>query len=180
VNVLSGVRTPAKREDQKKRRLSPDERRKGEARLLLALLMQVAFPGAAQLYYGDERAMEGFKDPFNRRTYPWHQEEPALTDLFRAILNLRHEHEVLRTGEVEVRTADTNVLEIRRYLNAPTVEDSDWTDAFGRPAGGEKSLTFLFNRSEHESKPLDLLGGESLPGMTGVLVSDADLKYFST
>ena len=103
-----------------------------------------------------------------------------LLSSFSAIKTSLHEHEVLRTGEVEVRTADTNVLEIRRYLNAPTVEDSDWTDAFGRPAGGEKSLTFLFNRSEHESKPLDLLGGESLPGMTGVLVSDADLKYFST
>ncbi len=180
VNVLSGVQTPARREDQKKRRLSPEERKKGEERLLLALLMQVAFPGAVQLYYGDERAMEGFKDPFNRRTYPWDKEEPALTDLFRSILNLRHEHAVLRTGEVEVKTADRDVLEIRRYLNAPTHDGGDWTDAFGRPAEGEKSLTFLFNRSEQKSKPLDLLDGASLPAMTGVLISGSEIKYFSS
>ena len=180
VNVLAGVPTPARREDQKKRRLSPEERSKGEGRLLLALLMQVAFPGAVQLYYGDERAMEGFKDPFNRRTYPWQQEEPVLTGLFRTILNLRHEHAVLRTGEVEVKAADTDVLAIRRFLNAPAAEGGAWTDAFGRPAGGEKSLTFLFNRSEHESKPLALLGGESLPVRTGALVSDSGIKYFRT
>lgn len=180
VNVLSGVRTPAKREDQRQRKLSPRERKRGEARLILALLLQVAFPGAAHLYYGDERAMEGFKDPFNRRTYPWHEDETELTDLFRSILNLRREHTVLRTGEAEMSVAADDVLKIRRYLNAPAAEGDDWTDAFGQPATGEKELTFFFNRSKSESEPLDMLSGKSLPAMCGALVSDSDIKYFKT
>lgn len=178
VNVLSGASTPAKRIDQKRYKLSRRERELGQARLVLALLLQVAFPGAALLYYGDERALEGFKDPFNRRTYPWQQKEPELTDVFRAILKLRHEHAVLRTGEAEMSAVSADVLQIRRYLNAPETETGEWTDAFGQPAAGEKELFVLCNRSESESDPLDILGGKSLAPMSGALVLGADIKYF--
>ncbi|MDD4323456.1 MAG: glycoside hydrolase family 13 protein [Eubacteriales bacterium] len=179
VNVLSGVSTPASRKEQRKRKLSDRERNRGEARLILALLLQVAFPGAAHLYYGDERAMEGFKDPFNRRTYPWHKEEPELTGLFRSILNLRHEHAVLRTGEVEMSAVAPDVIQVRRYFNAPSAESEAWTDTFGNPAGGEKEMIFLFNRSNEKSEALKALGDKSLPAMTGALVTGDTVRYFT-
>lgn len=182
LNVLAGVSTPAKRDDQRARVLSQRERKRGEARLVLALLLQVAFPGVAHLYYGDEKAMEGFKDPFNRRTYQWEEEEPELTELFRSILNLRHEHEVLRTGEVEVAVVGKDVFQLRRFLNPPEAEgaeNEEWTDAFGRAATGKKELTFLFNRSRQESEPLSILGGDRLAALSGVMISGSEITYYS-
>ncbi len=47
------------------------ERGRGEARLRLGAPCCSAFPGSPTVYYGDEAGMEGFEDPFNRRTFPW-------------------------------------------------------------------------------------------------------------
>lgn len=58
-------------------RLSPEERARGLALLKLGLLVLFGFPGAPTLYYGDEAGLEGFEDPWNRRTYPWGREEPG-------------------------------------------------------------------------------------------------------
>ena len=35
--------------------------------------------------------MDGFEDPFNRRTYPWGHEDTALLDWFRTLGRLRAE-----------------------------------------------------------------------------------------
>ncbi|MFQ9917892.1 MAG: hypothetical protein ACLRWQ_17335 [Flavonifractor plautii] len=36
------------------------------------------------VYYGDEAGMEGFEDPFNRRTYPWGREDGELLEWYTA------------------------------------------------------------------------------------------------
>ena len=36
-----------------------------------AVVMQMTWPGAPTIYYGDEAGLCGFTDPDNRRTYPW-------------------------------------------------------------------------------------------------------------
>lgn len=36
-----------------------------------AVVMQMTWPGAPTVYYGDEAGVCGFTDPDNRRTYPW-------------------------------------------------------------------------------------------------------------
>lgn len=56
-------------------------------------LVLYAFPGSPTVYYGDEPGMEGFEDPFNRRTYPWGHEDTALLDWFRTLAGSRR-----RTG----------------------------------------------------------------------------------
>ena len=35
-----------------------------------AVVMQMTWPGAPTIYYGDEAGVCGFTDPDNRRTYP--------------------------------------------------------------------------------------------------------------
>ena len=45
--------------------------------------------------------MEGYKDPFNRRTYPWGREDSELLDHFRRLGQLRKDQESLRLGDID-------------------------------------------------------------------------------
>jgi glycosidase len=81
--------------------LSPQQQKLAEARLLIASFLQFTLPGAPSIYYGDEAGMEGGKDPFCRRTYPWGKENPVLLEHFRKLGQLRRTEKALRTGKTE-------------------------------------------------------------------------------
>lgn len=68
------------REELAKRHLSHNQYYTAQERLMLASFLQFTLPGAPSIYYGDEAGMEGGKDPFNRRTYPWGREDTDLRD----------------------------------------------------------------------------------------------------
>ena len=51
--------------------------------------MQYTLPGVPCIYYGDEAGMEGYRDPFNRRCFPWGKEDAALTEWYRSLARLR-------------------------------------------------------------------------------------------
>ena len=88
------------REQQAKRRLSKDQYTQAVELLFMATFLQYTLPGCPSVYYGDEAGMEGHKDPFNRRTYPWNQEDPILLGHFRQLGALRKEHSTLRLGDI--------------------------------------------------------------------------------
>jgi glycosidase len=71
-------------------------------RLRLALLLQMSFPGAPAVYYGDEVGVAGGDDPYNRATYPWADQggapDLALLEDFKRLIRLRKELPVLRHG----------------------------------------------------------------------------------
>ena len=50
-----------------------------------AVVVQMTWPGAPTIYYGDEAGLCGFTDPDNRRTYPWGKEDIVLIDFHRDI-----------------------------------------------------------------------------------------------
>ena len=62
--------------------------------------------------------MEGGKDPFNRRTYPWGKEDAELLAHFRLLGQLRRDHEALRLGSVEFfQAGEGRVGFVRRHGN---------------------------------------------------------------
>lgn len=63
-----------------------------------AVLLQMTWPGAPTVYYGDEAGVCGWTDPDNRRTYPWGSENKALIDFHRDIIRIHKESEALKTG----------------------------------------------------------------------------------
>lgn len=95
-------------------RLSPAVRTLGIRRLRLASLVLYAFPGSPTLYYGDEAGMEGFEDPFNRRTFPWEQEDTELLLWFQTLGRARRALLPLRRGELRYRKAEKCVLAFSR------------------------------------------------------------------
>ena len=72
----------------------------GRTKLMLGALVLFAFPGSPTVYYGDEAGMEGFEDPFNRRTYPWGSEDQTLLDWYTALGKARKELPALRRGDL--------------------------------------------------------------------------------
>lgn len=73
------------------------------SRLKLAALFQMTYVGAPAIYYGDEVALEGQRDPDCRRPFPWDWEkEPRRVEVhgwYTKLANLRLRHAALRTGE---------------------------------------------------------------------------------
>lgn len=151
LTLLGCKQPPADRDARAHYRLSPAERERGTALLKLAALVLYAFPGSPTVYYGDEAGMEGFEDPFNRRTYPWGHEDTALLDWFRTLGRLRAERESLQSGDIAYPLAAGRVL------------------CFARRAGDEVSLCAINAGAESASVDLpwaaplahDALSGQS-------------------
>ncbi len=125
------------REEKAARRLSHEDLALARQRLLLASVLQYTLPGAPSLYYADEAGMEGYKDPFNRRTYPWGREDGELLEHHRRLGRLRREA-ALRAGDVQFfEAADGRVgfvrsdgtQRLRVYVNCGT---APWELSGGR------------------------------------------------
>ena len=86
---------------QASQRMTPDQRSLAVRRMRLASLLQYALPGVPCVYYGDEAGLEGYKDPFNRGTYPWGREDTALVDWYRQLGQVRGCQPVLAEGAFE-------------------------------------------------------------------------------
>ena len=65
-----------------------------------AVMLQMTWPGAPTLYYGDEAGVTGWTDPDNRRTYPWGQEDQGLIEYHREMIRFHNELEALITGSL--------------------------------------------------------------------------------
>ncbi len=105
------------REEKAARHLSKNQMEVARDRLHMAAFLQYTLPGSPSLYYGDEALMEGYKDPFNRRTYPWGREDEALLAFFRSLGQLRKEHPELRRGSIQFLEAGDKHLAYERTLN---------------------------------------------------------------
>ncbi|HNP74373.1 MAG TPA: glycoside hydrolase family 13 protein, partial [Kouleothrix sp.] len=72
------------------------------ASVRLATLLQMTYPGAPSIYYGDEIGLPGTNfDPDTRRGMPWANRERWDMDLLayhKQLIALRHAHPALRTG----------------------------------------------------------------------------------
>lgn len=66
-----------------------------------AVLVQMTWPGAPTLYYGDEAGLTGWTDPDNRRTYPWGKEDHALIQYHKDLIRIHKEHEALMIGSIK-------------------------------------------------------------------------------
>lgn len=104
------------REEKAARHLSKNQLEVARDRLQMAAFLQYTLPGSPSLYYGDEALMEGYKDPFNRRTYPWGREDTDLVRFFRQLGQLRRDIPALGKGTITFQTAmDKHLAYTRCY-----------------------------------------------------------------
>ena len=103
----------------------------GKRRLYLLMAWQMTLPGAPCIYYGDEAGLRGGKDPDNRRTYPWGQEDADILLWTKKLTYLRTENPVLRTGRLLPLYAKGDVIVYARSIEGgKDVFGSDAPDGF--------------------------------------------------
>ena len=65
-----------------------------------AVVIQMTWPGAPTVYYGDEAGVCGFTDPDNRRTYPWGREDWQMIDFHKTMIRIHKKYDILKNGSV--------------------------------------------------------------------------------
>ena len=102
-------------------RLSDEQRQLAKKRLKLLVLIQFTLPGLPCIYYGDEAAMEGYTDPYNRGSYPWGNEDKELTEHYKKIIALRKSEAVFAKGDFLPEAYADTVYGARRVYENETV-----------------------------------------------------------
>ncbi len=92
-----------------------------------AVTMQMTWPGAPTLYYGDEAGLGGFTDPDNRRCYPWGEEDKDLINFHKKLISIHKANEEFKKGSL---------------IPFPTV---DGVLAYGRKSGKNASIVVINN-----------------------------------
>ncbi len=101
----------------------------------LAVATQMTFEGVPYIYYGDEAGLVGEKDPDNRRTYPWKNEDRDILNFYKDITKYRNTNKTLIKGDTKfLKLENTNVFGYIRYI------ESEYKDG----------ILILINRSESE------------------------------
>lgn len=80
-----------------------------------AVLLQMTWPGAPTLYYGDEAGLTGFTDPDNRRTYPWGREDRQMIAFHKRAIAMHKSHSVLKTGSIKFLGGGYQYLAYARF-----------------------------------------------------------------
>ena len=91
-------------------------------RELLAYALLFTLPGVPCIYYGDEIAMQGYRDPFNRAYYDWNSTERRLRGPLANLAELRRSCDAFKGGVVEWVEAAGDVLHFRRVGRTQTAE----------------------------------------------------------
>lgn len=80
-----------------------------------AVLIQMTWPGAPTIYYGDEAGVCGWTDPDNRRTYPWGREDQELINLHKELIRIHKDYDALKTGSILFLAGDHDCISYGRF-----------------------------------------------------------------
>ena len=65
--------------------------------------------------------MEGYRDPFNRKFYPWGREDTALQQFYRELAGLKRDNPALRCGDITVLESGGGRIMFLRRCNEQSV-----------------------------------------------------------
>ena len=149
--------------------------------LKMTVLMQMCYPGAPSIYYGDEIGLRGRRDPDCRRAMPWDtaQWDVELLDFYKKVIAIRRAHPALRRGDY-LRLYASASLGIYAFLRQSKEEqivvvlnNNDATYAVNMPLGGFLSdgmtLRCLMSGQEYFARE-GMLRGPELAARSGAVL----------
>lgn len=122
LTALAGDRIDNSSKDVWARAKLSDEQYKLGCKLLkMAAVLQYTFFGFPCVFYGDEVAMEGYKDPFCRGCYPWNSQNKLVLDFYKRLGELR-QNPVFSDGDFRQLVAENGVYAFQRVLQSNQTE----------------------------------------------------------
>lgn len=82
-----------------------------------AVLMQMTWPGAPTVYYGDEAGVTGWTDPDNRRTYPWGKEDQELILFHKDMIKIHKKYPAFMEGSVKLLYGEKHMMCYGRFTD---------------------------------------------------------------
>lgn len=109
----------------------------------IATVIQYFLPGNPCIYYGDEVGLYGYKDPFNRKCFPWDNIDVELHSFFKKLGKIHKTNDFLENAELRIVRADNDVFVFERF------ESEDEMDGFSKRKHLKRMLIAV-NRSEND------------------------------
>ena len=136
-------------------RLNNEERKIAKEKLFMAYAISATLPGIPSIFYGDEVGMEGYSDPFNRRTFPWGKEDEEILTFYKTIGKIRRDNSVYKKGQLLPLIISNEVLAFAR------IDKNSRLISFVNNSDTEKILNFKKNAealiSNQTSKTVKIL-----------------------
>ena len=127
INRLGGENCDDKSKDwMAERYLTPEQYAHGKNLLKAAMALQFFLPGVPSIYYGDEAGLQGYKDPFNRRCYPWGHEDKELIAYVSELSRVRKSIPNMKNGRAYFVFNDTDTIDDRLIGLARQGDDIDY------------------------------------------------------
>lgn len=142
------------KDEQAKYNMSQETYYKSRSKLKMASALLYTLPGVPCIFYGDECGVQGFKDPFCRKTMPWGNFDEEINNWYKKLGNIRKKA-VYVDGKYE---------ELFTY--------SDKVFAFSRAKDNKKIMTIVNNSGFEYNYNLksgyDLLHDESIKNIVTI------------
>ena len=122
-----------------KDRMNDEQYKKAKELFEIATVIQYFLPGCPCIYYGDEVGLYGYKDPFNRKCFPWDKIDNELYDFFIELGNARKQADFIATANLDIIEANENIFSFERFISN-LVKDEN------------KRIFIAINRSEEKQK----------------------------
>ena len=118
ITMLAGVSANGKtNEELSKITLSDAELEKGIKLVKMAYTILATVPGLPTVFYGDEVGLDGYKDPFNRKPYPWKSGNDELRSFYQKIGEIRRSDDIYADGDFSLLHIDSEHLVFAREKN---------------------------------------------------------------
>lgn len=95
-------------------RMSDEKMKLAVKRIKLIAFIQAIFPGVPCIYYGDEAGVEGLRDPYCRKTYPWGRENEEVLNWYTKLFNIRDKSQILKKGDWKPYYCKGSIFSITR------------------------------------------------------------------
>lgn len=117
LTVMGGIKKPKSKDEQSSFYLSGDALDLAKKRALGVAALQMTLPGVPCVYYGDETGMQGFADPFCRRTFDWNNINSDFAEQYKRWIKVRNSSGVFSGGEFESVYTIGSIYGFIRYNN---------------------------------------------------------------
>ncbi len=111
LTLLGGEDAGNKSNDElSKIKMTSVERETAVPKLKISYGIIAGLPGSPSIFYGDEVGIEGYRDPFCRRPFPWNNMDENLLDFYQRIGRIRRENGIFKDGLFRILYVDSNVF----------------------------------------------------------------------